>query len=185
MLERLHTHVSRTVAGSAVAPQMEAIRQQRSLLADPDPLKPLLDELTTGLRNALQAARSQVEAARDREVNALADTAEWTKLSDDTWRTILHNQGLGPVEPLQVGDDKQLLASLDARSLAAWKDQALTVPARIQAAREQAAKMLEPEAVRIMPKSTTLHDAGEVDAYLADLRKTIMAEVQKGRPVIL
>jgi hypothetical protein len=185
LLERLLAHAGGTVAGVAVTPQMEAIRQQRSLLTDPDPLKPLLDTLTTGLRNALQAARGQVVAARDQEVSALAGTAEWSKLSDETWRTILHKQGLGPVDALQVADDAHLLASLDARPLASWKDWALTVPARIQAAREEAAKLLEPKAVRIHPKSTTLHDAGEVEAYLADLRAAILAEIEKGRPVIL
>jgi hypothetical protein len=185
MLERLLAHAGGTVAGAAAAPQAAAIRQQRSLLTEPDPLKPLLDELTTGLRNALQAARAQVAAERDHEVDALAGTAEWTRLSDETWRAILHRQGLGPIEPLHVANDAQLLASLDARPLAAWKDQALTVPARIQAAREEAAKMLEPKAVRIQPKSTTLHDAGEVEAYLAELRAAILAEIEKGRPVIL
>ncbi len=185
MFERLLAHADGTLAGAAVAPQAAAIRQQRSLLTDPDPLKPLLDELTTGLRNALQAARAQVVTARDREVDALANTAEWNKLSDETWRAILHRHGLGPVEALQVADDTQLLATLDARPLRAWKDRALTVPARIQAAREEAAKLLEPKAVRIQPKSTTLHDAAEVEAYLAELRAAILAEIEKGRPVIL
>lgn len=89
------------------------------------------------------------------------------------------------METLQVATDAQLLATLDARPLAVWKDWTLTVPVRIQAAREQAAKLLEPKAVRVHPKSTTLHDANEVDAYLTDLRATIMAELGEGRPVIL
>ena len=185
MAERLLAHAEGTVAGLAAKPQMAAITQQRSLLQDPDPLKPLLDELTAGLRNALQGARTGLVDKRDRAVDALADTAEWTKLSDETWRTILHDQGLGPVETLQIATDAQLLATLDARPLAVWKDWTLTVPVRIQAAREQAAKLLEPKAVRVLPKSTTLHDANEVDAYLTDLRATIMAEIGEGRPVIL
>jgi len=39
--------------------------------------------------------------------------------------------------------------------------------------------------VQIRPKSTTLHNAQDVEAYLANLRAEIMAEIEKGNPVIL
>ena len=52
-------------------------------------------------------------------------------------------------------------------------------------AREQAAKLLEPKAVRVRPKRTTLHTAEEVDAYLAELRAEIMGHIAADKPVIL
>ena len=52
-------------------------------------------------------------------------------------------------------------------------------------AREQAAKLLEPKAVRVRPKSTTLHDEAEVDLYLTKLRSEILGYLKDGSPVII
>ena len=63
--------------------------------------------------------------------------------------------------------------------------EAVAVPTRMRQAREQAAKLLEPKAVRVQPKSTTLHTEDEVDIYLAQLRDEILSHLQTGSPVIL
>lgn len=122
--------------------------------------------------------------AREQELAALDQTAEWNKLRDAQWRDILQTQGLGPIPELKIGTDDLLLVALDARSLAAWATEALVVPTRMRQAREQAAKLLEPKAVRVRPKSTTLHTTQEVDEYLAELRTEIMTYVQVRRKMI-
>ena len=168
-----------------VRPQVEAIIAQRLLLAEPDPVKPLLDSLTTDLRQAIGDARQRVVDARERELAALSETAEWNKLSDAQWWDILHAQGLGPIAELHIGTDDLLLAALDAKPLDAWATEALVVPTRMRQAREQAAKLLEPKAVRVRPRSTTLKSVSEVDAYLAELRTEIVELIEAGSPVIL
>ena len=45
---------------AAVQPQVDAIQQQRLLLAEPDPVKPLVEALCNDLRQALQVARQRV-----------------------------------------------------------------------------------------------------------------------------
>lgn len=185
MLRRLLAHASSRPVASTVRPQVEAITAQRLLLSELDPVKPLLDALTTDLRKAVQDARQRVVDGRDRELATLNETAEWNKLSDEQWREILHAQGLGPIAELQIGTDDLLLAALDAKSLEAWATEALVAPTRMRQAREQAAKLLEPKAVRVRPKSTTLKTIGEVDAYLAELRKEIIEHIEIGSPVIL
>ena len=185
VLRRLLTHAGSRPIAAAVRPQVEAIIAQRLLLAEPDPVKPLLDALTGDLRQALQDARQRVIDGRDRELAGLYDTAEWTKLSDVQWRQILHDQGLGPIDELRIGADDLLLASLDAKPLEAWATEALVVPTRLRQAREQAARLLEPKAVRVRPKSATLKTIGEVDVYLAELRREIVEYIETGSPVIL
>jgi len=185
MLQRLLAHAAKRPAAYTVRPQVEAITSQRLLLAEPDPVKPLLDALTADLRQALQDARQRVVDLREQELTALRDTAEWNKLSDEQWRDILHAQGLGLIAELQVGTDDLLLAALDAKPLDAWATDALVVPTRMRQAREQAAKLLEPKAVRVRPKSTMLKNVDEVDTYLAELRTEILSHLQTGNPVIL
>ena len=159
VLQRLLTHADNRPATYQVRPQVQAILASRSLLADPDPVKPLIAELSTDLRGALQLARGRLVDARDRELAALRNTDEWQKLSDEQWEKIFHANGLGPVEPLTVGTEEQLLATLDAKPLTTWEDWIVAIPARIAKAREQAAKLLEPKAVRVCPKATTLRTA--------------------------
>jgi hypothetical protein len=184
-LGRLLKHAGgRPIAGST-APQVEAIRAQRLLLTEPEPVKPLLDALTADLRAAVKEARQKVVDARERELEALKGTAEWTKLSDEQWWDILHANGLGPIAELNAGTEDLLLATLDAKSLDAWATDALVVPTRMRQAREQAAKLLEPKAVRVRLRSTTLHNLDELDAYLAEARQEMAQHLEKGSPVIL
>ena len=78
-----------------------------------------------------------------------------------------------------------LLKAWTKSRLSAWETEAVAVPTRMRQAAEQAAKLLEPKAVRVRPKSTTLHSEAEVDAYLAELRNEILGHLKDGSPVIL
>ena len=185
LLERLLHHAEGLEDAAQVRHQVEAIRHQRTLLVEPDPTRPLIDTLAAALRTALQSARQQLIEVRDREVQALEATEEWNKLGDATWRQILHANQLGPVEPLHVETEERLLATLDEKPLATWQNYTLAVPARIQTAREEAARQLEPKAVRVHFKPTTLRNQAEVEEYLQELRAQIMAHLDQGQPVIL
>ena len=184
-LQRLFTHATGRQVVRQVTSQVNAIQSQRLLLADPDPVKPLIDALGADLRQALQAARQRLMDVRERELKAMQATAEWNKLNDEQWATIFTAHHLGPVAQLSIGTDDALLAGLDAKPLSAWETETVAIPTRMRQAREQAAKLLEPKAVRVRPKSTTLHDEAEVDTYLTELRSEILGHLKDGSPVIL
>ncbi len=115
----------------------------------------------------------------------MAATAEWNKLDDEQWRQLFHANHVGPVAELDIGTDAKLLRALDEKPLSAWETEAVAVPTRMRQAREQAAKLLEPKAVQVRPKSITLHSEAEVDAYLDELRAIILEHVHQGYPVIV
>ena len=184
-LQRFLAHAANRPITARLRLQVEAIERDRMLLNDPDPVEPLYEELTTDLRAAVTAARQAVVDARDRELAKLRATAEWTKLKDEDWKRVFQANGLSPVDELNVGTDELLLRALDEKPLEAWKTEAVAIPTRLQAAREQAAKMLEPKAVRVRPKSATLHTPAEVDAYINELRAEIIEYVNDGKPVIM
>ena len=165
--------------------QVEAIRSERSLLAEPDPVTPLLAKLSDALRQAVHAAKENLDRAREREVASLAHTPEWNELSDGVWETILHKQGLGAVPEPDVSTDKALLDALMARPLSVWDSEAAAMPTRLQKAREEAAQRLNPKAIRVPVPSATLQNEAEVDAYLHKLRGELMKYIDRGKPVIL
>lgn len=184
-VQRLLAHAAGRHVVQEVTPQVDAILGQRLLLAEPDPVKPLVEMLCSDLRQALRGARKRVVEVRERELKLMQATDEWNKLDDEQWRQLFHANHVGPVAELDIGTDDKLLRALDEKPLSAWETEAVAVPTRMRQAREQAAKLLEPMAVRVQPKSATLHNETDLDAYLAELRDEVSAILQAGNPVIL
>jgi hypothetical protein len=184
-LERLLEHARDLPEGAAAAPQVEAIRANRALLAEPDPVPPLRDALAGALRTALQAARQRLADAHAREVGALAAADEWQRLPDAERERLTREHRLESVPALDLRDDEALLRALAASPLASWADQVAALPARAAQAREAAARLIQPATVRVTPPSATLRTTAEVDTYLAELRGAIMAEVAQGKPVMI
>jgi len=185
VLQRFLQHAGKLPAAAEVLPQTQAIHNERALLTDPDPVAPLVAKLTATLRAELLAARQRLVDMREKGLASLAATAEWQRLSPVDQQRILAENDLGPAPELHVGTDETLLAALDAACLEDWKTKAEAIPARVDRAREAAARLLEPKAVRLSPRSVTLKSEGEVDGYLQELRADIMAYIKAGHPVIL
>lgn len=169
----------------AIAARVEAIRVNRSLLADVDPVTPLRQELTGLLRSELQARRTQLLEVRDRELPPLEASHEWQVLAPEDREAILVANGLGAVPELRISTDEALLASLDDTSLRDWGDRIAAVPGRVRAAREEAIRRTTPTAVPVRPPHATLSTAAEVEAYLDSLRREIMACIDEGKPVVI
>ena len=185
VLNQLLARAQGLPVATAVQPQVEAILAHRSLLDEPDPVQPLISELATALRAALQEARKAVEEARERELVTLKQDPAWNKLNDGQWRTIFYENDVAPVDGLLVGTEAELLATLEQKPLANWRAEVAAMPARMQRAREQAARLLEPESVRVQPRSATLRTSDEVEAYLAELRAELLGHIDGGHPVLI
>ena len=141
-LEQLLRYAQGTEAAARVRPQVEAIRAQRSLLAEPDPVPPLTTELAAALRQALQDARARLEADTRREQAGLEALAEWQQLAPADRQSILIEAGLGAVPPLQLGTDEQLLDALQATPLSSWENRSAALPERAARARQEAGKRM-------------------------------------------
>jgi hypothetical protein len=185
LLERLLGHANGLPSAGAARSQFEAILAARTLLAAPDPTAPLIAGLATLLRTELQARRARLLSVRERELAQVEVTTEWAGLSPAERDSLISKHELGPIAELNIGTDAALLDALDAAPLAAWENRIAALPARLARAREEAAKMLEPKAVRVRPRSATLKTIGEVDAYLVALRGEIVEHIEAGSPVIL
>jgi hypothetical protein len=171
-------------SADTVAPQIAAIESSRLLLADPDPVTPLHDALVTDLRAALLDAHGCLDMAIQRELDGLDTTQEWQKLPENQRHQLRTAHGLDAPAPLQVGTDEKLLAVLEHHPLSAWETQIQAVPARAAAARQQAARLLEPKAVTVTVPKATLRTVPEVDQYLGELRELIVEQVKNG-PVVI
>ncbi len=184
-LLRLRRHAEGLAVATDLDEQIEGIRQSRSLLANPDPVAPLADVLADTLRSSLQEARTALVCVREREISDLEASGEWQQLSETEKTSLVSKYGLAALPDLSVGTDEALLRALDTMPLSRWTAEARDLATRAARAREEAAKLLEPEIVMVRPPRRTLRDEAEVDAYLGELRAEIMGHIRKGNPVML
>jgi len=185
VLQRLLKHAETLSVAVQVESQVTAIQAGRALLDDPDPATPLIGQLTDALRAALQDDHDRLQETHGREMARLEATQEWQAIGESDRQALLVSNGLSAVPDIQVGTEQALLNTLDAIPLNTWEDTIAALPARVEQARMQAARMLEPKAVYIKTKPATLKSPEEADAYLQDLREDIIHHINAGHPVIL
>jgi len=185
MLTRLLKHARALPVAADLAPQVDALRANRSLLDDPDPLAPLLNQVTAALRAETNDARKKLVNEFEAQTRALQASAEWKQLTPAQQQTLLQQNNLNGVAEINIGTDAALLETLDRTSLQDFQDQLVALPARAANARAQAAQLLAPQAVRLTAPHATLHTVQELDVYLDALRAQILQHIENGNPVIL
>ena len=173
--------------GYEAGAQLDAVEEQRVLLAGTDHVSPVLAKLAGALRGELTERHRKLEQAVVGATEALGGDATWKKLDSADRRAILGRVGLERPAPLSVETNEAVKKTLDARSLAAWRSAIDAVPERLARALEEAAKRSRgkgppPVTVKIQP--VTLSDEAAVQRWVAEHERKLTEAVQKG-PVIV
>jgi len=183
-LERLLQQAAALPLAQDVAQQAEAIREQRALLQDPDPVVPLIQELEAALRGALEESVRAFQSERDKVIAALSEDEAYRALPDERRKSLVEECGLRAVDMPDTSSDENLLRALERTPLDYWRNMVDGLGARLARAREIAGQEAY-AAVKVTPPPAVLKDETAVDAYLAALRKQIMEHVDSGKPVVI
>ena len=154
-------------------------------MESPDPIEPLIRELSDALRAAVLNAAA---GAIDDQAKALRDleaSAEWQQLDTGGRDALLVSAGLAVAPTPAVSSDEELLKALDETPLTVRKERRQAIPAKVAAARAAAARQLEPKAVTMAPASATLRTPAEVEAYVTALWERLLQHVTDGDTVII
>lgn len=136
--------------GDAVSKSIAAITASRTLLADPDPAPELTKQLTTALRIALGKLQSDLATAFKAGDERLAASDVWNRLSSEQRAMVAGNCQLTPPTKEAFGTDDEILAALRASNLADRRNLLDAVPQRFSRALEEASRVLEPKAQRVV-----------------------------------
>lgn len=169
---------------AALKSEVEAIETQRSLLADPDPVRPLLDRAVELLRQALKAKLDGFQSAFVQQQALLQADAEWNKLSAAQRDDLVAKHHLTAPGALQLGTPEQLQDALDDCDLDHWVSKTQALPSRFEAARHAAVQLLKPNVVHVVLPKRTLNDEAELKAWLAEVEALLNAKLKQG-PVAL
>ena len=184
-LNRLLVHAATTDLAAAIKTQREAIEFDRLLLHSPDPVVPLIKQLSDALRSAVIKAASSVH---DDQAKALADieaSAEWQQLEPADRSPVLEASGLTAAAFPVVGSDDELINALDATPLKMWAERRQAIPAKVAAARAAMAKKCEPKSVIVSTPSATLRTEADVDSYVTALREQLLRHITNGETIII
>jgi hypothetical protein len=180
LVTRLVTHAVGLPAATEHLTQIEAVRDQRLLLAATDPVAPIRSGLAEVLRKALVDAQGAQERAFLEGEATLTQSPVWARLDPADRGRISASVGLAPPSPVNAATVESVLAALDARSLPARRDEADAVPGRVQSALEQAARLLVPKVRPVLIEKATLATPDEVNGWCDRQREALLEAIKDG-----
>lgn len=184
ILEQLFREAMSLPTAAEITPQIEALRTNRAVLNDPDPVPPLCGQLSNSLRVALRTESGEYANLRQELMQRISETHTWKRLSDEQRAAILNRQSIAGVPEIRVGNEQELLASLSEISLESWATRRDALPQRFAKAVEEAVKIIEPEAIRVALPSATIRNEAELRTWLTEVEYHVREQLGKG-PVIV
>lgn len=164
--------------------EVDAVVAHRSLLAEPNPVRPLLDRTVELLRNALNAKLQAYADTFDQQQAQLQTDADWNKLSDAQRSQLTQEHQLEPLEPVDLSTPEHLQDALDECNLQHWIAKTQALASKFESARHAAVLLLKPNVVYVPLPKRTLNDEAELKAWLAEVEK-LLADKLKNGPVAL
>jgi hypothetical protein len=113
-------------------------------------------------------------------MDAISADTVWNKLAPSDRTGILRDVGLAEPTKPDVRSDETLLATLDAKNLAARRTEAEAIPARVEKARQQAAKLLEPKVQFISVDRPVLKTDADIEDWLDRQRGKLLQAIKNG-----
>ena len=183
-LQLLLKHGKTLPASEDLNRQADAVRDERRLLDETDPIPAIHKEAVTALRTAVKKAHDDFKAVYDREMAALTTNDNWKKITPDQQQDILDTEGIAGIASLSIGDDSSLLRTLEETPLTNWKTRIDALPQQFSNAALAAAKLLEPETQTVKLASGTLKTEDDVRKWVNDVENDLMAKVKDG-PIVI
>ena len=161
----------------------ESIRMDRLLLADPDPVPPLISVAADTLRDRLNTIYQAWEKAWESGEERFTIDPTWKKLSPEQKRAIRKENGLLQAKKPTVDTPQAISEALSSRGLSEWESIVKALPTRMDDALASAVAELEPKAHTVLLPRTLVKSEVDLDKWLQKVRKKVVVGLQNG-PVI-
>jgi hypothetical protein len=168
----------------ACTASMDGIVSGRSLLADPDPVPELSKQLVSALRTAVGKLQDDLVAAFSTGEAMLAASSAWTGISEEQRNELHSTFQLKAPSKEAVGSDDEVLSALFSRTLSDRRNMLDAVPQRFSRALEEASRLLEPKAQKVVLAGGTIRNAEDLDRWLNDARLKIEEKLKEGTVIL-
>lgn len=180
-LNTLIGHMDGLPETEAIRTERDAICDSRLLLDDPDKVEPLLHRAADVLRVAMNKNFGAYRSEYARCTQELEASPQWGKLASEDRAAILREVQLSAPENTPVlGTLAELLASLAICSPQRWTEKRDALGGQLTRALTLAAQKLEPKVQPVSAPHRIVHNEADLDAWLAEVRKTVLAKLHDG-----
>jgi hypothetical protein len=169
---------------TAAAESVEGMRSTRTLLAEPDPVPPLIQSLVGALRTALNTLQGELDVVHKAGMAKLDASPAWKKLSPSVRAGLLERFSIKSPGLVPVASEEDIVNALRTSSLDNRRTVIDAAPQRFAMALEEAQRLAEPKAVRVTLPSATIKNGQELEAWLGEAKTAIAAKLKDG-PVIV
>ncbi|HET7476200.1 MAG TPA: BREX system P-loop protein BrxC [Dermatophilaceae bacterium] len=183
----LATSSSGLDAAAAARNRFEALVVSRDLLAEADPVSPIVKELADALRDAVHAAAGALIAARKEAVERLEQQSAWKALDQAQREELLGANHLTEEPEPNLADPSAVLAAAQARPLQGWTAELDAIPQRASRALEAALRLTTPAATTatVTVSTASLSSPDEVERYIDDLRTKLLDALSSNDTVVV
>lgn len=165
--------------------EIDAIQDNRLLFQEPDPIQPLLNEVTEKLLNILNGKKHTYNEIYDLRMKELSENEYYKKLASENKNSILAKHQLLTKQEIKALDSQALLNQLQKTSLYNWDTKIAALPNQFQLVLEDAVKLSIPEAKTYNLPRKTISNQADIDAYIAELKKELETLLKKSNSIIL
>lgn len=183
-LEALLDHAKPLGPYAELRAEFGAISAQRCLLAEPDPVRPLLERSADILRQALNAKLDAYRSEHEQQMAQLKADSNWLKLDATKRAELIAAHHIEAPKSVDLTTAEKLSDALDECDLHRWIERTQALATRFAAVRMDAAKLLKPNVVLVKLPQRTLNDANEVRAWLFEVERLLLEKIEQG-PIAL
>jgi hypothetical protein len=184
-LQQLANHAKNLQNAAPLLAQVEQIREHRSLLDDPDPVQPLLANLTQQFRDTFNDLCQRYDEGHAAGMQRLDADDNWQQLSPDQRHDLLAAKRLttSDAPDIALGSTEEVQKTLDHVRPDALADRIVALSSHFANVLVAAAEAMEPRIQFVNLPRQTLKNEAEIDAWLENARSQLREALQEG-PVI-
>ena len=158
----------------------DTIVKNRTLLDEPNPVRDVIKDLVSKLREALKHRVDEYQTTHESLTSQLENDADWQKLTLEQQNDILSRRNLDATPVPDFGTTDALIDALDSTPLEHWRDRTESLTSKFENARQEAVKMLEPKVQRYAPRRVTVRTPDELDVWLDEVKQAVLDKLNDG-----
>lgn len=168
-----------------IVTEIDAIRDNRLLFQEPDPIQPILTQLTEKLGNKLKEVVEKYLNQRQERMNVLQENEYFKKLSPEQKNSILMKNQLLTKYETKIHDAYNLAFQLQKISLDNWKTKISALQGQFDAALNEAIELSAPKATSFHLPKRTINNQAELEQYITDLKSELENLLANSSSIIL
>ncbi|MEI6140402.1 MAG: BREX system P-loop protein BrxC [Mariniphaga sp.] len=185
LLAELANHTNGDAGMEQLKLEIDAIRDNRLLLQEPDPIQPKLTDLTDKLKTALNKLKGSYISEYDILMVKLQANEYFLKLTPEQKHSILVKHQILVKPEIKPLDANALLNQLQKASLYTWNTKIAALPGQFQSAVDDAIQLSAPQAKTFSLPRRTISSQADIDAYISELKAELENLLKDSSSIIL